>query len=120
MILYYAHSVRKYGTPQETKELKSIRRQFGNAEIINPRSVGSKVMKDYLDIVDTVDIVVFSEYYGYIGKGVYEEVMFALNRNIPLFLLRWGKFYKNFDVVRYGDNWAVYYAKVELKNGKTL
>ena len=38
MKIYYAHHVWKYGTPIEDYEIECIKKQFENAEIINPRT----------------------------------------------------------------------------------
>jgi len=38
MKVYYSHSMKTYGTEVEKKEMAIIKREFPNAEIVNPPS----------------------------------------------------------------------------------
>ena len=49
-------------------------------------------MKAYLNVVAWADLLVVSEYEGYIGRGVHDEIKHALNLGIPVYCIRESKF----------------------------
>lgn len=90
MKVYYAHSKKIYDTEIEEKEYNFLREKYEivynpNTEIEYEREEG---MKPYLDAVKTSDLVICSEFEGYIGKGVFREVELALRNNIPVYCIR--------------------------------
>lgn len=117
MKVYYAHSLHIYNTPREDMEIFDIRTKFPNAEILDPNriisetSISSQVMKKCIRLVRQCDVVVFSEYGGHIGLGVYREIQCALSRRIKVYLLRGGEFRKikeQPEVVNKGLNWRTF------------
>lgn len=90
--VYYAHSMRTYGTIEEKGELEYIKTQYPEFEIINPAFIPPgtrpKVMEPYLKAIEGSGFVVISEYNGMIGKGVFTEIMHAWKCEVPVVLLR--------------------------------
>ena len=86
--VYYAHSLLIYNTLREKRELKFLKRKYNN--ICNPNGeikwYGSII--PYLNKVKESNIVIFSEYKNFIGKGVYLEIKTALENNIQVLCLR--------------------------------
>ena len=118
-LLYYAHSKRTYGTRKEKKELRLIRKQFPEYQIINPNGLSFLGVTDYeilsecKILVRQSAIVVFSEYANHIGRGVFEELLEAKRKK---YLLREKRFIENFNTQMVNpDDWAVRYAKCEEK-----
>jgi len=68
--VYYAHSIKIYGTDREKKEIELIQEHFPGCELINPRNYeetwrneclsGYEIMQKCLELVKMSDIVVFS------------------------------------------------------------
>jgi len=88
-MIYYAHSMRIYGTKQEERELKYLRKVFKN--VVDPKKIkpgeGDNYMKPYLDKVKKCDMVVVTRLHnGCIGKGAYEEITVAMSNRIPVVL----------------------------------
>jgi len=113
MKIYYAHSMRKYNTEAETYEISQLSQLLPKCEIVNPNGLVSNMDESYA-LVDTCDALVFTEYQGHIGKGVYCEIEYALKKHLRVASLFQGKFtrvrsMKEFDVV--DVDWGVYYAK---------
>ena len=87
--IYYAHSKQIYGTTREAEELEFIERQHQDAIVINPRDLGElKSYRKYLKIVSKCNLVVVSEYNGFIGKGVLAEIARAFSNDIPVKVIR--------------------------------
>ena len=119
-MIYYAHSMRKYGTAEEEKELQKIKELFPNHEVINPSNFppgkGRKVMKPYFELIDECDFVVFSEFKGFIGRGVYREINYAKKNNKKSILLRNGKALEIEGLIINDENdWAINFAKIKEK-----
>lgn len=96
MRIYYAHHTWKYGTPIENYEMQVIRDCFeyeDGFEIVNPKDAlpqdipESEIMKKAYDMILDCETLVFSTVSGLIGQGVFNEVIFALNNDIPVFCL---------------------------------
>lgn len=119
MKIYYAHHIWKYGTPIETFEMSVIKNEFDfedGFEIVNPKDAlpqnipESEIMKQTFAMIDQCDAVVFSTVSGVIGHGVFDEVMYALNKGIQVFCLMGDDCYlvedKDIfkDVIFQGDN----------------
>ncbi len=90
MKVYYAHSIKIYDTEVEEEEYSFLREKYEN--VFNPNTEieykKEEGMRPYLDVVITSDLIICSEFEGYIGKGVFREVEFALRNNIPVYCLR--------------------------------
>lgn len=90
MKIYYAHSKKIYYSKREKKELAIIRRRYPSAKIINPaglfrQEVDWRIFMAY-DLPE-MDLVIFSDFNGYIGKGVFEEILTAIENGIPVLYL---------------------------------
>lgn len=96
MKIYYAHHIWKYGTPIEVFEMSVIKNGFDfedEFEIVNPRDAlsqgisESEIMKQAFLMIDQCDALVFSTISGVVGHGVFNEVLYALNKGIQVFCL---------------------------------
>lgn len=100
MKIYYAHHVWKYGTPIVDCEIECIKKQFENAEIINPRtslpqdSSESEILRVAYNTVKNCDALVFSTVSGMIGHGVFNEIAVATNSGIDVYQLEGNVCYK--------------------------
>lgn len=122
---YYTHSIRKQGTPAELAEWEFIQKQFRGYELINPAwfdwdrltiPPGAPQMEYCLQVIrEQVDVLIFTEFQGYIGRGVWLEVQEARTKAIPIFLLRGQLLYLNPTLqVQDESSWAIHYAKVTV------
>lgn len=89
--IYYAHHRWKYGTQIEAYELDLIRKYYPLATIFNPSEhldvegrSEEDIMKDCLAAVKDADVVIFSSMDGVIGKGVHDELVYAVNNKKPI------------------------------------
>lgn len=86
---YFAHSKKKYNTAEEAAELAFIQKHF-KGEVICPNNnlgeLGS--IEPYLNVIHLVICVYVSEYFGMIGRGVYDECHFALTNGINVLVVR--------------------------------
>ena len=115
--LYFAHSMKSYRTPQELKNLVLIKNRFSDVEIVDPSKVGSSDMQVYFRLVRSCDIFVMTEHNRHVGRGVYEEYVFALNERKEIWLLRQGEFIpkERFALSVFDrHDWGVKFAKVHL------
>ncbi|HPE08119.1 MAG TPA: hypothetical protein PLT28_00105 [Saprospiraceae bacterium] len=93
MEIYYAHSVWKFGTQIEDYELDLIRAMFPGYHIINPAvdipqcETEEEIMVHCVNAVQIADVLVFSSVDGIVGKGVYEEIVEAINAGKRLFYI---------------------------------
>jgi hypothetical protein len=86
---YYAHSMRKYNTPIEKEEFAFIEECFKGLVICPNKHIGDLGrIEPYLNVVESSCAVFASEYQNCIGWGVYTECTFALERKIPVYLIR--------------------------------
>jgi hypothetical protein len=112
--VYYAHSLRHYGTKKEKKDARMIGRLTG-LRVLNPKGKlsnnSSWVSEAYL-LIDKCQMLVFTEYQGTIGKGVYTEIQYALEKRMPVYLLHDGNLLailkRDLHLVRHGENWVKY------------
>ena len=126
VIIYFTHSKRIQGTVRERRELELIQAQLPSyMTVTNPAEFnwdelgipyGPKMMDYCLAYIqEHVEILFFSEYQGFIGRGAYLEVQAARQKGIPIFLIRDGKFWLNPKLEIYDEgDWAVKYAKVSV------
>lgn len=117
--IYFAHSKLDYNQPAETRAMADIRRLFPHASVICPnRDIGEspRGLRTYLAIVDWCDHVIVLEHRGTIGRGVFEEVRFALIKGKVVLVIRKGKF-RLVERVRILNehNWADGYAVLDLR-----
>lgn len=110
---YYAHSMQIYGTDREKLE-RGILERMGFRILCpnNDLSLGDDMNK-YLQIVARCKRVVCSEYSGFIGKGVYLELKWALRHNIPCYVLREDTIYRVIEVKVFNDqDWKTTYGHI--------
>lgn len=90
-LVYYAHSKRIYNTDIEFQEYQYLKQNiFGHIICPNTHLGELGSIEPYLAIVKKVDMVVLSEYKGYVGRGVYKEAETALEQGIPVLLIKKG------------------------------
>lgn len=110
---YYAHSMQIYNTDQEKREYDQLNKLGFN--IVCPNrdlSLGNE-MSRYLRIVAKCKDLVASEYSGFIGKGVYLEIRWALRHEIPVYVLRKGSVFIVKNVKQFNtDDWKTTFGKI--------
>lgn len=119
-IIYYAHSKRIYGTDAEKKEIETIRKAHHTAKIDNPPELfnSEPTWHKYMEAeFPKIDLVIFSDYRGYIGKGVHYEIEQAKKLSIPVkYLDRKGKITKYFRLSKVRDHdWVMYCRVMKLR-----
>ena len=98
--LYYAHHIFNHNTKEEKQEIELIEKKFPNFLIINPNgwiyqdNSEQAIMNQCYHFVKMSDILVFSSLNTIIGRGVYEEVQLALEKNKDVYYLLDNDFYK--------------------------
>ena len=114
---YYSHSMRIYNTEREAEELDTIEELYG--DVINPNGdiTWRGSMEPYFKAVRRSCILIFSQYKGYIGRGVFDEIQTALRNNIPVRCLKlWenGSYIMEIHSIEVNDpgDWAVKYGNV--------
>lgn len=97
--IYYGHHLYKYNTPIEDFELSIIREKLSDYEIFNPSTqfifsphmTEDEIMLECLEKVKECDALVFSSLSGVVGRGVYLEVLQALNTGKEVYYLKQDK-----------------------------
>jgi len=111
---YYAHSMQIYNTDREIAE-RGFLEQLG-FNILCPNrdlSLGND-MDAYLRIVARCKNVVCSEYAGFVGKGVYLELKWAMRHKIPRYVLRERTLYHIVRLRIFNDqDWQTTFGKIE-------
>ncbi len=86
---YYAHSKRKYNSSEEVEEMSFIQKHFRGNVVCPNKDLGQLgKMEDFLRVVRSAVRVYVTEYFGYVGRGVFEECSLALQNNIEVFVVR--------------------------------
>lgn len=122
-MIYFAHSKKIYGTDAEEALRDLIENTLGKRfKVICPNRdliYDGRGMELYLAQVRKSKLVICSEYRGFVGKGVYEEVKEAIKNNIPVYALRGLSFIYVKDVeINDVDDWGVEYGKLITENLK--
>jgi len=131
--IYYAHSKLIYNTEKEDEQLELISywRKSSTTNIINPNgwiaqdiSSEEDIMKQCFKFIDVSDKVVFSciekNNNLYVGRGVFDEVIHAINSNKDIYMCHGNKIYKfNSEFIKifvdyYNTKSMKYYARVEI------
>ena len=85
---YYAHSIYKYNTDIEKYEMSLI-----PGYVINPNGnidqtqSESEIMKKCYSLIDECDTLVFSSVDGVIGRGVAEEIDYAMCTGLKIYYI---------------------------------
>ena len=89
VMTYYAHSRMKYNTEVEEYELSLIKDDY----IINPNGTvdqtlpTEEIMVKCFDLISKCNKFVFSTVNGTIGKGLYQELFFAMKEKKKIFII---------------------------------
>lgn len=87
-LTYYAHSIFKYNTDVERYELSLI-----PGHIVNPNGYvdqtqsETEIMKACFELIDKCNSLAFSSLDGVLGKGVVEEIEYAIKRGKPVYYI---------------------------------
>ena len=112
--IYYAHSMRRYNTDQEKSELKQIASLFPKRKILNPNGAIYSIQEAY-GLIDKSAGVVATEYQNHVGKGVYDEICYALSKRKLVVMLRNERLFRVYSphqIEVVDIDWQVHYAKV--------
>jgi hypothetical protein len=112
--VYYAHSMRIYNTDQEKLFFNKIASFFPKRKILNPNGAITD-MKQAYRLINQADLVVATEYQGHIGKGVYDEMCYALSQKKLVHVLRNGclfRVYSEHQIEVLDIDWQIHYARV--------
>jgi len=82
-----------YGKPLERALMKAMR--DAGIDVLDPNTMMGELgsMKPYLQAIKSCEAVIAHSYKGYIGRGVYEELKYALKHNIPCYRITWSRFF---------------------------
>lgn len=118
---YFAHSKKKYNTAEEAEELAFIQKHFKGEVICPNKSLGELgCIEPYLKVIQSTICVYVSEYFGMIGRGVFDECHFALKNGINILAVRKdikGKFFIQIvrDVIEINENDFVRFGLLKTK-----
>jgi len=120
--IYYAHSKIIYGTAREQEEILFLKQKYPAAVIINPaNNISRKTMPQFLKLVGDCNLLVVSEFDGFVGKGAFSEITRALSDDKTVYAMRrQGKKYNLIIVsgvmIIKSHDWKKEYAKLILNN----
>ncbi len=122
-LVYFAHPISTYKTPEESKALKLINKTFPKHSLFNPATdikqngFGFDIMKRCFKIIRTknTEIIVFMSDERIIGRGVHDEVLLAESLNKKIFYISNGRLNKKYRIKRLNQNSWIRYAKVKEK-----
>ncbi len=112
--VYYAHSMGIYNTEPERLELTQIAELLPSRRIINPNGAIASIKEAYR-LIDKSSGVVATEYQNHIGKGVYDEICYALSQQKFVAILRNGRLfrvYSRHQIEVLDIDWQIHYARV--------
>ena len=112
--IYYAHSLRIYNTSKEQLELKQIAKLFEKRKILNPNGAITDIFGAYR-LINQAELLVATEYQGHLGKGVYDEICYALSQKKLVHVLRNGRLfrvYSKHQLEIVDIDWQIHYARV--------
>lgn len=120
-MIYFAHSMRIYNTPEEQQVLEFIGDIYGRREVVCPNNdmgeLGS--ITPYLQRIEKCKEVIVREYKGFLGRGAYKEVQHALDLDKKVQVVRGNGLemqllpVKGIEVNDRGD-WKIKYGKLIL------
>jgi len=94
MRIYHAHPVTTYGTERERVEQEIIVKHFKGCTIVNPAYFAQMVdhgdTEFYLNLVDSCDVVVYSDIAGFLTAGVARKLK-EHSRRVSLFIMSIGE-----------------------------
>ena len=124
MKIYFAHSMLTYNTLEEANQ-RGYLESLGTVICPN-RDIYAKGKKDYQAHANTCDMVVCSEFMGFVGRGVASQVQDALILEVPVKLIRWDEVTGKCSLhdveglvnVTEERDWKVRYATIVIKQDK--
>jgi|GEM_PF-3436069 len=88
-LAYYSHGILSYNSDKEKQEYNFLKTKVEGHIICPNHHIGKlENPRNYQNIIKKVDCVFVSENEGFIGKGSYRECAAALEKNIPIFVIR--------------------------------
>jgi len=96
-----------YRTEAEKREIAIIKREFPDAEVINPPSfeADSRKQREGMAfchrLIDECDILVFSKLLDVVTSGVGDEINYALRKNKKVFEIKNGCLRPHCEIVKY-------------------
>ena len=120
--LYYAHSKAIYDQPDEMLELRRIKKHYPGYTVVNPNGMfkSDGEWTTWLETgIQSMELVVFTSYLGFVGKGVYDELYEArrLGKDI-VYLTKKGRFVTNYRLGRINPRLWKWYCRVWYIEGK--
>ena len=112
--IYYSHSLNIYNTSKEQLELTKVASFFPKRKILNPNGAITD-MKQAYRLINQAAIVVATEYQGHLGKGVCDEICYALSKKKLVYVLRFGRLFRVYSTHQLeivDIDWQVHYARV--------
>ncbi len=111
---YYARSLLLRDSEKEKEQLALLEIMY---EVVNPSLEKvvdeALIMKKCLELVANCDVVVFTDVDGFVSKGVYTEVKFAISKGIRVEYLKENEFVENWKLVMNDEkDWKFKYSKV--------
>jgi hypothetical protein len=86
---YYSHSKRMYNTSDENAEYDYLESVFNGYIICPNKDLGTLKSENHsLETVKRMDFLFVSEFNGAIGRGSFKECALALEKKIPLFVIK--------------------------------
>jgi len=90
-MVYYSHSVQIYGTIKEESERTFLDKKFRKIICPNRDMGGYRVeggIEHFLNLISQCEALVFSEFQGFVGRGVYAEICRARGEGKDVWILR--------------------------------
>ena len=86
--VYFTHNKLLYNTDAEKSALSFIRRRWADSFFCpNLHGAGFK-SSDFMKAVNTCEKILVLEFDGFVGKGSFDEISFALKKKKPVFLMK--------------------------------
>lgn len=96
--VYFAHSMRVYGTPEAEQARQQIHALRQGWDLFDPEDFTWKAAEAdsspeevFQAVIAVSDEVIVLEYEGHVGRGAYQEVLLALASELPVYALRAGQ-----------------------------
>jgi hypothetical protein len=129
MIIYFAHSMRDYGTRAAREAKAEIQRLRPDATISDPEEMDwNGMMKRlgshdavYRKVVQEADEVVVLEHMQHVGKGAYTEITMAIQLGKPCYALRRGALVPIVGARTVDPNdWKIFYGRVRTTKAERV
>lgn len=88
--VYFSHNIMTYNTEAEKTALSYILRRWPESFFCPNQHGISFESTDFMKAVNSCEKILVLEYDGFIGKGGFDEISFALKKKKPVFLMKPG------------------------------